>query len=341
MTEFLTEYGLFLAKAATVVIAVLVAVGGSIAMSVRARHKAEGELEVKSLNAEFEDMAAKLKASVLSKAEWRRAVKAQRTAEKEKKKQARLSGAAPPKRVFVLDFHGDIRATQVAELREGVTAVLAAATPHDEVLIRLESPGGQVHAYGLAASQLARIRQRNIPLTVAVDKVAASGGYLMASVADRIIAAPFAVVGSIGVLAQLPNFHRLLKKHDVDFEQITAGEHKRTLTLFGENTEKGRQKFREEVEEAHVLFKEFVKEYRPRVDIERLATGEHWYGSQALQLRLVDELRTSDDYLVEQSTKADVFAVKYEIKKTLGKRIGSLLEGSTERVLACIAHYRS
>ena len=109
-------------------------------------------------------------------------------------------------------------------------------------------------AYGLAASQMQRIRDKKLKLTVCVDKVAASGGYMMAVVADKIIAAPFAVLGSIGVLAQVPNFHRLLKKHDVDFEMLTAGKYKRTLTMFGENTDKGREKFQEDIEDTHVLF---------------------------------------------------------------------------------------
>jgi serine protease SohB len=203
----------------------------------------------------------------------------------------------------------------VASLREEVTAVLTAAQAEDEVIVRLESAGGLVHGYGLAASQLLRIRDRRLKLTVAVDKVAASGGYMMACVADRIIAAPFAILGSIGVIAQLPNFNRLLKKHDVDFEQFMAGEHKRTVTLFGENTDKGRQKFQEEIEDVHALFKDFVKTHRPQVDLERVATGEHWFGARALESRLVDELRTSDDVLLDASASADLYEVVYTGKK--------------------------
>ena len=217
--------------------------------------------------------------------------------------------------MFVLNFHGDIRATAVTSLREEVTAVLTAAQPEDEVLVRLESAGGLVHGYGLAAAQLLRIRDRRLKLTVAVDKVAASGGYMMACVADRIIAAPFAILGSIGVIAQLPNFNRLLKKHDVDFEQFMAGEHKRTVTLFGENTDKGRQKFQEEIEDIHNLFKDFVRNHRPQVDRERVATGEHWFGARALDCRLVDELRTSDDYLLDASASADLYEIIYTGKK--------------------------
>lgn len=205
----------------------------------------------------------------------------------------------------------------MAALREEVTAVLSVATSDDEVVVILESPGGVVHGYGLAASQLQRFKDHRIALTVAVDKVAASGGYLMACVAQRIIAAPFAILGSIGVVGQMPNFNRLLKSHDVDYELITAGEYKRTLTLFGENTEKGREKFREEIEITHALFKDFVRTHRPDVDIERVSTGEHWYGLQALELKLVDAVRTSDDYLRDASATADLYELTY-IRKRRG-----------------------
>jgi serine protease SohB len=217
--------------------------------------------------------------------------------------------------VFVLNFHGDIRASALASLREEVTAVLTVAQPEDEVMLRLESSGGLVHAYGLAAAQLLRIRDRRLKLTVAVDKVAASGGYLMACVADRIIAAPFAILGSIGVIAQLPNFNRLLKKHDIDYEQFMAGEYKRTVTLFGENTDKGRHKFQEEIEATHALFKDFVRNHRPQLDLDQVATGEYWYGTRALEHRLADELRTSDDYLLDASAGAEVYEVTYTGKK--------------------------
>jgi serine protease SohB len=178
-----------------------------------------------------------------------------------------------------------------------------------------------VHAYGLAAAQLARIRQRGIPLIVTVDKVAASGGYLMACIADKIFAAPFAIIGSIGVIVQLPNFHRLLKEKNIDFEQLTAGNYKRTLTLFGENTEAGREKLHQEIEEVHHLFKQLIHENRPQLDIEKVATGEHWLAKQAIEFKLVDELRTSDDYLLEQSNTANLFEVRYEVKKSFIEKL--------------------
>ena len=310
MIEFLSEYGLFLAKTVTLVVAVLIVVGGIVMLLRRGDGLAEGRgrLQVRHLNETYDNMALTLKEATLPKKAFKQYQKAEKAREKQREKAER-------RRVFVLNFHGDIRAAAVASLREEVTALLMVAKPEDEVVLRLESAGGLVHGYGLAAAQLLRIRDRQMKLTVAVDKVAASGGYMMACVADRILAAPFAIVGSIGVVAQLPNFNRLLKKHDIDFEQFTAGEFKRTVTLFGENNEQGRRKFQEEIEDTHELFKTFVRTHRPIVDLEQAATGEHWFGARALETRLVDELRTSDDYLLAASNDADVYEVTYTGKK--------------------------
>ena len=199
-------------------------------------------------------------------------------------------------------------------------------------MVCLESPGGVVHGYGLAASQLMRLKQRNIRLTVAVDKVAASGGYMMACVADKIVSAPFAIIGSIGVVAQIPNVHRLLKKHDVDVDVMTAGEYKRTMTIFGENTEKGKQKFQQELEETHQLFKQFVAQNRPHLDLDKVATGEHWFGQQALNLNLVDEIMTSDDLLLQAMKEKSVIGVKYAVKKSLLQKVGKQAEESADNI---------
>jgi serine protease SohB len=243
-----------------------------------------------------------------------------------------------------MDFQGDLHASQVKQLREEITAVLTIAQASDEVLVRLESPGGLVHGYGLAASQLARIRERGIPLTVAVDKVAASGGYLMAVAAQRILAAPFAVVGSIGVVAQVPNVHRLLKRHDVDVEVLTAGKYKRTLTVLGENTAEARQKFIEELEEVHSLFQSFVSAHRPQVDLERVSTGESWHGQHAVELRLVDEIITSDAYLLAQSETADVFEVRWvEHKRPIDRlmaQVETRLDAAVERWIGKVGNLR-
>ena len=289
--EFIYEYGLFLAQAVTFVAAVLILVVGLVSIGTRQRAaQHEGHIEVRKLNDRYEHMGDTVRSVAddpLQVKERHKQEKKDRKAAAKKAKKQRKKGtgedAEERKRLYVLNFDGDIRANATDNLREEISVVLGQAREGDEVLVRVESPGGLVHGYGLAASQLQRFRDAKVPLTVAVDKVAASGGYMMACVADRILAAPFAVLGSIGVLAQLPNFHRLLQKHDIDFELLTAGEYKRTLTMFGENTDKGREKFVEELEETHTLFKDFVGTNRPSLDIAKVATGEVWYGSRALE----------------------------------------------------------
>lgn len=326
MSEFLAAYGLFLAEVATfalvlVIIAVLIA-------SSRRRGHAEG-LVVEHLNRQFEDSADGLKLAIEGKGRYKKALKARQKERKREDKARGKDGSTKP-RVFVLDFKGDLRASAAASLREEVSAVLRVAQPGEQVLVRLENSGGTVHEHGFAASQLTRLKQHGIKLVVAVDKVAASGGYLMACVADRLIAAPFAIVGSIGVLAQLPNFHRLLEEKGVDFEQVTAGRYKRTLTMFGENTDEGRAKLKEQVEEIHELFKAQIRAHRPQVDVESVATGEHWHGVRALELKLVDEIKTSDDVLAEAAKDHDVYHVAYKRRRSLQER----LLGGAESLLA-------
>ena len=315
------QYGLFLAKTLTIVVAIVFVIGMIASLRRHVREHADEHLDIKHLNKRFEHMADALNHQLLSPDEAKAQAKVKKAEEKQRKKAAKLGKAEKRSRTFVLDFDGDMRASAVEHLREEISAVLQVAHSDDEVLIRLESPGGMVHSYGLASSQMRRIRDAGIKLTASVDKVAASGGYMMACVADQIIAAPFAIIGSIGVVAQLPNFNRLLKENNIDFELHTAGDFKRTLTMFGENTDEGREKFREELEETHQLFKNFVSDNRPQVDINSVATGEHWYGSQALEKRLVDEIKTSDDYLIQASKERDLYQVEFKTPKTLPEKI--------------------
>lgn len=346
--EFLIEYGLFLAQTVTIVIAIIVVIGSIVSASSKGRSNEEGHIEVTHLNERFDKIKEAVQEQILSKAELKALAKEEKKAHKEAEKKEKAALKAKKKgdvaedtdekgRVFVVDFDGDMHAHQVDMLREEISAILSVADKKDEVVVRLESPGGVVHGYGLAASQLMRVREREIPLIVAVDMVAASGGYMMACVANKIIAAPFAIVGSIGVLAQLPNFNRLLKKHDIDYEQFTAGEFKRTVTVFGENTDKARQKFQEELEETHVLFKSFVSGNRPSLEISKVATGEHWYGKQAVDLNLIDEISTSDDYLLQLSEERDIYKVEYLVKKSLGEKIGLSFATAWQSALAKIA----
>ena len=317
MSEFLAAYGLFLAQLATFAVLLLIVV--LLVISSRRVGRADG-LVVEHLNRRFEESADELKRIIDGKGRFKKAAKA-RQKERKRDERARAKQDKQRPRTFVLDFKGDLRANAAASLREEVSAVLRVARPDDQVLLRLENPGGTVHEHGFAASQLLRLKQRGLKLLVAVDKVAASGGYLMACVADRLIAAPFAIVGSIGVLAQLPNFHRLLEEKGIDFEQVTAGRFKRTLTMFGKNTPEGREKLQQELEEVHELFQNQIREYRPQVDLERVATGEHWYGIRALELKLVDELRTSDDVLLEAAEVRDLYHLAYKRRRSWQERI--------------------
>lgn len=346
--EFLTNYGLFLAKTITFVVAVFVVVSLIVSAGSRGKRSEKGQIQVGKLNEKFKAMREALQDAILDEEQQKqlekdekkrlKAEKAEQkklAKEKDKEKEAD-SAEEHKKRVFVLNFHGDIKASACESLREEISAVLSLATTKDEVVVKVESGGGMVHSYGLASSQLARITNKKVPLTVCVDKVAASGGYMMACVADKIVAAPFAILGSIGVVAQLPNFHRLLKKNDIDFEMFTAGEFKRTVTMFGENTEKGREKFVEDLEDTHVLFKEFVSEHRPQVDIAAVATGEVWFGRRAKNVNLVDELQTSDEYLLEQAETADIFEVEFTVKKSLPEKLGLAAQVVVERSLLSV-----
>ncbi|HDG1685174.1 protease SohB [Kluyvera cryocrescens] len=331
--ELLFQYGLFLAKIVTVVVAI--AVIAVLIINLTQRKRQRGELRITNLSEQHKEMQEDLSVALLDGPQqklWHKAqkkkLKLEAKAAKAKAKQGEIDASHKP-RVWVIDFKGSMDAHEVSSLREEITAVLTVATPQDQVVVRLESPGGVVHGYGLAASQLQRIRDKQIPLTVAVDKVAASGGYMMACVANKIVAAPFAILGSIGVVAQIPNLNRFLKNKDIDIELHTAGQYKRTLTLLGENTDEGRQKFREELNETHHLFKDFVKEMRPSLDIDQVATGEHWYGSQAQEKGLVDEVGTSDELLLGLMDGRDVISVRFmQRKKMMDRFTGSAAESA-------------
>lgn len=328
--EYLYQFLLFLAQAATILIVVLVILSALASAGARRGDMERGYLRVSDFNEKLSDQKDQLQAALLTEDEYKRRSKLEakerkrkdKLEQKQKSKQSD-SEPAPDKRVFVLDFDGDVQASRVDQLRKEITAVLTSASPTDEVVVRLESPGGVVHGYGLAASQLHRITAQEVPLTVVVDKVAASGGYMMAAVANRIIAAPFAVVGSIGVVAQVPNVHRLLKKNDVDVEVVTAGKYKRTLTVLGENTEEGKEKFQQELNDTHDLFQQHINSHRPSVDVSAVATGETWYGQEAVALNLIDEIATSDSYLVKASESASVYEVRWvEQVKPLDRLMG-------------------
>lgn len=334
--EFLFEYGLFLAKAITIVVAIAVVLILILGLANKQKpNESGGSLSLDSMSEEFDDLEEIGKEALLSKEDLKQLHKEKKKAKKDKKG-AQATKTEKTKHLFVLDFVGSPMAKEVETLRKEITAILCIANPEDEVLVKVESGGGVVHGYGLAASQLKRIKDKGLKLTISIDKVAASGGYMMACVADKIIAAPFAIVGSIGVVAQMPNFNKLLKKNDIDVEMHTAGAFKRTLTVFGENTPEGREKFQSELEEVHGMFKTFVIENRPDLDIEAVATGEHWYGSKAKTLNLVDELQTSDDFLMQANADYKLFKLRYAAKKTMAQKLGLAVSQGIETGLSTV-----
>jgi serine protease SohB len=310
MTDALLSLMLFTAKLFILAVFVIALLIVFFVLLAKSKDKLKGQLIIKHLNKKYDETREELLAETLSKKQFKQWAKERKQQEKSKKHTDVIT-----KKIYVLTFNGDIKASAVTSLREEVTAILNIATPSDEVVLRLDSAGGVVHGYGLAAAQLMRFRTHRIPLTIAIDKIAASGGYMMASVANKIYAAPFAIIGSIGVIVQLPNFNRVLKDKHIEFEQLTAGEYKRTLTIFGENTHAGREKLQHEIEEIHQLFKNMIKENRPQLDVDKVATGEHWLGKQAIELKLVDEIKTSDEYLLERSKESELFEINYEMKK--------------------------
>ena len=315
--EILIEYGLFVLKAFTIIILIFIPIFFLVS-SMRQPPETNDSLKIKNLTKRYQSMANSLKVLNMSKEEKK---KLKKSLKKEKKTNIKTK----KKPVYVLNFKGDIEASNVENLKEEISAILQSETKCEEIVLNLESAGGTVIGYGLAAAQLKRIRDAGIKLTTCVDKVAASGGYMMACVANKIVSAPFAVIGSIGVVAAIPNFSKILKKLDVDYELHTAGEYKRTITTFGETTDEGRDKFKQDLQEIHDLFKEHVSEFRPGLDISKVATGEIWEGTKALEVGLVDEISTSDEYLMNFSKKHEVYEIKFETKKKIQDKLSRFL----------------
>ncbi|MDX2010170.1 MAG: protease SohB [Myxococcaceae bacterium] len=335
MTELAQELLGFAVKSGLIFLTIVASTAAVVFLVRRVRRASSGRgwLEVKHLNERFDGLRDALQ---LGTTKGRAAFKALRKQQQALSKASETLSTTKPS-VYVVDFDGDILATATASLREEVTAIIGVAKPEDEVVVRLESGGGAVPHYGLAAAQLARLKEKKLKVTVCIDRVAASGGYMMACVADQVVAAPFSIIGSIGVVAQVPNVHRFLKRYDVDVEEMTAGEFKRTVSLFGEVTAKGKAKLQEQLEETHGLFKAFVKQHRPALDVDQVATGEYWLGSRAKELKLVDTLVTSDDYLVGRAKDANVFLVHFHGANPWRERLmgagGELLERAVLRLL--------
>ena len=320
--ELLSNYGLFLIKTLTVLISILLIISFIVNSK---KSDQSGSIEIKNVNKELDSIEENIKKNILTKSDFKKFIKARKKSNKKLEK-----------RLFVIDFKGNIRASEIVSLRREVSGVILSCKKGDEVLLRLENSGGTVHEHGLAASQLKRIKDKKIPLTICVDKVAASGGYMMACFANKIIASPFAIIGSIGVLAQVPNFNKLLKDKGINFEQHTAGNYKRTVTMFGENTDKDREKLNEQLEEIHVLFKNFITSQRKNIDIEKVATGEYWYGENALSLNLIDEIMTSDEYILSMKEKFEITHIKYKPVKTFSDKISKISSSFTNKAIGSL-----
>lgn len=329
--EYLIEFGLFAGKVLVITASVVVIIGFASMASLH--RKTKETLDVENLSDRFKKYNTLLEAHTLNKKDLKKKL----TREKKKDKKNKTSDQNK-KTIFVLQFEGDIKASGINQLRDEVSAVLSVAKTTDEVVVCVESHGGIVHGYGLAASQLLRIREHKIPLTICVDKVAASGGYMMACTGDKVLAAPFAIMGSIGVVAQIPNLNKLLKKHNIDYQEITAGQYKRTLGILGEVTDEGKKKFTEQIQDTHDLFKNFVKTHRPIVDIDQVATGEYWFGEQALQYKLVDELKVSDEYLFSQRNQTKILKISTKPKKKLTDRISEAISMGVEKTIENLIH---
>ena len=325
MLDLLVAYGFFLLKIITVLLVILIPI---LMISSSTKHRKEtdkGRIIVKNLSDKLEEIGVTLKSAEMDPKAYKSFLK-----ERNKKKKKEIKGKSK-EIVYVLDFKGDIQASAVGKLKQEINAIIASQVKCKEVVIKVESGGGSAYAYGLCAAELKRLVDNKIKLTVCIDKIAASGGYLMSCVATKIVAAPWAIVGSIGVIAQLPNFHRLLKKLDIDIEMHTAGKFKRTLTTLGENTKQGREKFISELEDLHIVFKDFVKENRSKIQVAKVATGEVWQGDKAKKLGLIDEIGTSDDYLLKLASKFKLLEIQYFEKKPFTARIGSAAEVIVEK----------
>ena len=325
MIDLLVAYGFFLLKVITVLLVILIPI---LMISSSTKHKKEtdkGRIIVKNLSDKLEEIGVTLKSAEMDPKAYKSFLK-----ERNKKKKKELKGKSK-EIVYVLDFKGDIQASAVDKLKQEINAIIASQVKCKEVVVKVESGGGSAYAYGLCAAELKRLVDNKIKLTVCIDKIAASGGYLMSCVATKIVAAPWAIVGSIGVIAQLPNFHRLLKKLDIDIEMHTAGKFKRTLTTLGKNTQQGRKKFISELEDLHIVFKDFVKENRSKIQVAKVSTGEVWQGDKAKKLGLIDEIGTSDDYLLKLASKFKLLEIQYFEKKPFTARLGTAAEVIVEK----------
>ncbi|KZX82185.1 hypothetical protein A3715_00045, partial [Oleiphilus sp. HI0009] len=293
------------------------------------KKNSDGRIIVKSLNEEYQEIQdALLKFKPLKPI---------------KSSSIRKFKASPNKQsIFVLDFKGDKTASSVGSLSKEVSAILSVAKPNDEVFLRLESPGGTITGYGLASQQLIRLREAGIRLVVSVDEIATSGGYMMAAVGDRIIASPTSMLGSIGVIMEVPNFYNLLDRAGVQFHQFTAGKHKRLVSMTNKIGDAAKDQINQDLEKSHELFKNHVHTYRNSVNLESVSHGDVWSAKYCLDNKLVDDLMTSEAYLFDRASRANIFHISWDVERSFSDKLSSFAAQASINTLDKVAlHYGS
>lgn len=238
------------------------------------------------------------------------------------------------KPLAVLTFVGDIGAKQYKSFGQLIDEVIINKSEIDEVVVVVNSPGGAVSPYGNVYSQMERVRDAGLKLTVCIDVVAASGGYLMSLPAHKIIAAPFSMVGSVGVMAFVPNLRGLLEDYNINPRTFTAGKYKRTVSLTDEATEEEVEKFKQQLNAIHRLFLEAVKKYRKDVKMEVVETGEHWTARESVELGLglVDDIATSQQYLLEANRDRDLIILSQKRGFWEGGLLSRFVQGVIEKI---------
>jgi protease-4 len=195
------------------------------------------------------------------------------------------------KAIAVIDVKGDILSSE---------KVVKEIEKYDEdssvraIVLRVNSPGG-----GIAQSQeiYKAVKEADKEIIASLGSVAASGGYYISCGADRIIANPGTITGSIGVITTFPKYHQLLKKIGVEWEVIKSGEHKDIGSPYRDMTVEEKRLFQDVIDDLFDQFVEVVSVERdiPKEEVLKLADGRIFSGNQAHELGLVDEIGTFSD----------------------------------------------
>ncbi len=227
----------------------------------------------------------------------------------------------PPPRLAVLRFQGlrDLNASGDQRLSEAIDEVLVNRDHFEEAVVIIDSPGGTTHGYGHAYALLERLSASGLKVTACIDRIGASGGYLMALPADRILAGPFAIVGSVGVVAGIPNVKRLLEEKGVSYRLFVAGDKKRVVHFADDDGPEVREYMDEKLAGIHTQFLQAVEKHRgDRVKLDEVRSGDHWSAEESVEkgLGLVDELQTSAEYLLERNREVALVMIERRVDIT-------------------------